>query len=121
MYPDGRIDWPGWERLLAMQLAAGTRGIVVGGSTGESVTLTEAELMQLLAHARKQIAGRAALIAGTGTSSTAATVERSRRLSALGVDALLVVTPAYNKPTQEGLYRHFEAVAAASEVPVLLY
>jgi len=121
MHPDGSIDWPGWERLLAMQLAAGTRGIVVGGSTGESVTLSEAELAQLIAQARTQIAGRAALIAGTGTSSTAATVERSRRLSALGVDALLVVTPAYNKPTQEGLYRHFEAVAAASAVPVLLY
>jgi 4-hydroxy-tetrahydrodipicolinate synthase len=121
MHTDGSIDWPGWERLLAMQLAAGTSGIVVGGSTGESVTLTEDELMQLLVRARAQLGGRAALIAGAGTSSTAATVERARRLSAAGVDGLLVVTPAYNKPTQEGLYRHFEAVAAAATVPVLLY
>ena len=121
MHPDGGIDWPGWERLLALHLQAGTSGIVVGGSTGESVTLTEEELMQLLARARAQLGGRAALIAGAGTSSTAATVERARRLSAAGIDGLLVVTPAYNKPTQEGLYRHFEAVAAASTVPVLLY
>jgi 4-hydroxy-tetrahydrodipicolinate synthase len=121
MHPDGGIDWPGWERLLAMHLQAGTSGIVVGGSTGESVTLAEEELMQLLARARAQLGGRAALIAGAGTSSTAATVERARRLSAAGIDGLLVVTPAYNKPTQEGLYRHFEAVAAASAVPVLLY
>jgi 4-hydroxy-tetrahydrodipicolinate synthase len=121
MHPDGSIDWPGWERLLAMHLQAGTSGIVVGGSTGESVTLAEEELMQLLAHARAQLGGRAALIAGAGTSSTAATVERARRLSAAGIDGLLVVTPAYNKPTQEGLYRHFEAVATAAAVPVLLY
>ncbi len=121
MYPDGRIDWPGWERLLAMHLQAGTSGIVVGGSTGESVTITEEELLELLARARALLGGRVALIAGAGTSSTAATVQRARRVSTAGIDALLVVTPAYNKPTQEGLYRHFEAVAAASAVPVLLY
>ncbi len=121
MHLDGGIDWAGWERLLAMHLEAGTSGIVVGGSTGESVTTTEEELIQLLLRARAQLGGRAALIAGAGTSSTAATVGRVRRLSSAGIDALLVVTPAYNKPTQEGLYRHFEAVAAASTVPVLLY
>ena len=94
---------------------------MVGGTTGESATLSDAELMELLERARGAARGRAALIAGAGTSSTATTVERARRLSAGGVDALLVVTPAYNKPTQEGLYRHFEAVAAASAVPVVLY
>lgn len=121
MQPDGGIDWVAWDRLLGLHLNAGTRGIVVGGTTGESATLTEAELQALVERARPRLRGRAALIAGAGSSSTASTVERARRLSAAGADALLVVTPAYNKPTQEGLYRHFEAVAAASSVPIVLY
>jgi 4-hydroxy-tetrahydrodipicolinate synthase len=121
MHPDGSIDWPAWERLLAFQLAAGTSGVVVGGTTGESATLSDEDLLGLLERARARLRGRAALIAGAGTSSTAHTVARARLLSGAGVDALLVVTPAYNKPTQEGLYRHFEAVAAASSVPVVLY
>ena len=121
MQPDGGIDWAAWDRLLGLHLNAGTHGIVVGGTTGESATLTEGELQALVERARPRLRGRAALIAGAGSSSTASTVERARRLSATGVDALLVVTPAYNKPTQEGLYRHFEAVAAASSVPIVLY
>ncbi len=121
MHADGSIDWLAWERLLAWHVAAGTAGVVVGGTTGEAATLTEPELLQLLARARTLLGGRAVLIAGAGESSTAATVERSRRLSAAGVDGLLVVTPPYNRPTQEGLYRHFEAVASASTVPVVLY
>ncbi len=121
MHPDGAIDWSAWERLLDLHLSAGTSGIVVGGTTGESATLGDEELLALLARARPRLQGRLALIAGAGSSSTAASVERARRLSAAGVDALLVVTPAYNRPTQEGLYRHFEAVAAASSAPVLLY
>jgi len=121
MHPDGAIDWPAWDRLLDMHLAAGTSGIVVAGTTGESATLLDGELLALLERARPRLRGRAALLAGTGTSSTASSVERARRLSAAGADALLVVTPAYNRPTQEGLYRHFQAVAAAASVPVVLY
>jgi 4-hydroxy-tetrahydrodipicolinate synthase len=121
MHVDGSIDWPAWERLLAMHLEAGTSGILVGGTTGESATITDAELLALVERARARLHGRAALLAGAGSSSTAVTVERARRLTAAGVDGLVVVTPAYNKPTQEGLYRHFEAVAAASGVPVMLY
>jgi 4-hydroxy-tetrahydrodipicolinate synthase len=121
MHVDGSIDWPAWERLLAMHLEAGTSGVVVGGTTGESATITDAEVLALVERARARLAGRAVLLAGAGSSSTAVTVERARRLSAAGVDGLLVVTPAYNKPTQEGLYRHFEAVAAAASVPVVLY
>src|ERR1700676_258341 len=121
MHVDGSIDWPAWERLLAMHLEAGTSGVVVGGTTGESATITDAEVLALVERARARLAGRAVLLAGAGSSSTAVTVERARRLSAAGVDGLLVVTPAYNKPTQEGLYRHFEAVAAAATVPVVLY
>jgi 4-hydroxy-tetrahydrodipicolinate synthase len=121
MQPDGSIDWVAWDRLLDLHLEAGTAGIVVGGTTGESATLTEPELLALVEHARRRVKTRLALIAGTGGSSTTAAVERVRRLSAAGVDALLIVTPPYNRPTQEGLYRHFEAAAAASAVPILLY
>jgi 4-hydroxy-tetrahydrodipicolinate synthase len=121
MHVDGGIDWAAWERLLELHLRAGTSGIVVGGTTGESATITDVELLALVEYARPRLAGRIALLAGAGSSSTAQTVERARRLSAAGVDALLVVTPAYNKPTQEGLYRHFEAVAAAASVPLVLY
>lgn len=121
MHPDGSIDWTAWERLLELHLGSGTSGVVVGGTTGESASLTEPELSALLERARPRLKGRVALIAGVGGSSTAATVERARRVSGAGIDALLVVTPSYNRPTQEGLYRHFEAVAAASSVPVVLY
>jgi 4-hydroxy-tetrahydrodipicolinate synthase len=121
MHPDGSIDWIAWERLLELHVDSGTTGVVVGGTTGESATLSEAELLALLERARPKLQGRAALIGGVGSSSTALTVERMRRVSAAGVDGVLVVTPSYNRPTQEGLYRHFEAVAAASSVPVVLY
>jgi 4-hydroxy-tetrahydrodipicolinate synthase len=121
MHSDGSLDLAAWDRLLTMHLEAGTSGIVVCGTTGESPTVSDAETIQLIERARPRLKGRAALIVGAGTNSTAATVERARCFSACGVDALLIVTPAYNKPTQEGLYRHFEAVAAASTVPVVLY
>jgi 4-hydroxy-tetrahydrodipicolinate synthase len=121
MHSDGSIDLAAWDRLLAMHLEAGTSGIVVCGSTGESPTVNDAETLQLLTRARPRLKDRAALIVGVGTNNTALTVERARRFSETGVDALLVVTPAYNKPSQEGLYRHFEAVVAAATVPVVLY
>jgi 4-hydroxy-tetrahydrodipicolinate synthase len=121
MRADGAIDPEAWVRLLEFHLRHGTSGIVVGGTTGESATLSDAELKTLVTSAVKQARGRAQVIAGAGTSSTATSVERAGWLSGLGVDALLVVTPAYNRPTQEGLYRHFAAVAEASTVPLLLY
>jgi 4-hydroxy-tetrahydrodipicolinate synthase len=121
MRADGAIDHEAWARLLEFHADNGTRGIVVGGTTGESATLTDAELRDLVVRSRELLRGRMQLLAGAGTSSTAATVERAAWLGALGVDALLVVTPAYNKPTQDGLYLHFAAVAAASPVPLMLY
>jgi len=121
MLEDGALDLEAWDRLLDFHLQSGTSGVVVAGSTGESVTLTEADQDALLAHARQRIAGRMKLIAGVGGSSTAAVVERVRALGGAQLDALLVVTPAYNRPTQEGLYRHFAAIAAATPAPVLLY
>jgi 4-hydroxy-tetrahydrodipicolinate synthase len=121
MQPDGSIDFDAWSRLLEFQVAHGTAGVVVAGSTGESATVTDEELRELLVRARAVLGRRALLIANAGTSSTASSVDRARWISALDIDALLVATPAYVKPTQTGLYRHFEAIAAHSRVPVLLY
>jgi 4-hydroxy-tetrahydrodipicolinate synthase len=121
MQADGSLDPEAWGRLLDWHLDAGTAGIVVAGTTGESVTVSDEEIGQLVAQARTRLAGRIPVIAGVGGSSTAQVVERARMLGRSGADALLAVTPAYNRPTQEGLYRHFAAVAEAAGIPVVLY
>ncbi len=121
MRSDGSIDPAAWERLVDWHIESGTSGIVVGGTTGESATLTDAELWELTQRACERARQRIAIVVGVGSSSTAASVERARRFSQLPVAGLLVVTPAYNRPTQEGLYRHFAAVAEASSKPVVLY
>jgi 4-hydroxy-tetrahydrodipicolinate synthase len=121
MRRDGAVDFDAWSRLVDFHLQNGTHGLVVGGTTGESPTITESELRELTERACAQVGKRIPVIVGAGTSNTAATVVRTRWLSELPVDGLLVVTPAYNKPPQEGLYRHFAAVAEASRVPVILY
>lgn len=121
MRADGAVDPEAWLRLLDFQLQAGTTAVVVGGTTGESATLTDGELRQLVEAAVGHLRGRMLVIAGAGTSSTATTVERVRWLGELGVDGLLIVTPAYVKPTQEGLYLHYAAAASVSRVPVVLY
>jgi 4-hydroxy-tetrahydrodipicolinate synthase len=121
MHADGAIDFDAWSKLIDWHIDSGTRGIVVGGTTGESATLLDSELRELVSTAVTQARRRVAILAGAGTSSTLGTVERARWLGTLGVDALLVVTPAYNRPTQEGLFQHFRAVAAASSVPIVLY
>jgi 4-hydroxy-tetrahydrodipicolinate synthase len=118
---DGEIDWPAWSRIIDWHAVNGTSGIVVGGTTGESATITENELLELARRARAQAAGRMQIIVGCGTNCTATTVERVRLYSGEGVDGLLLATPAYNKPPQEGLYRHYEACALASSVPLILY
>ena len=115
MRRDGALDLGVWSRLIDFHLANGTNGIVVGGTTGESATLRDEELRELTARACQQVRGRMAVIAGAGSSSTAATVERVGWLSELPVDGLLLVTPAYNRPTQEGLFLHFTGAAAAAE------
>jgi 4-hydroxy-tetrahydrodipicolinate synthase len=121
MHADGSVDFEAWARLLDLQRANGSAGVVVGGTTGESATLTDEELSELATRACAQLRGQVAVIAGAGTSSTAATVARVRWLSELPIDGLLLVTPAYNRPPQEGLYRHFAAVAAAARRPIVLY
>jgi 4-hydroxy-tetrahydrodipicolinate synthase len=121
MQPDGSIDYDAWSRLLEFHVENGTTGVVVAGSTGESGSVTDAELHELLIRARRTLGQQTRLIANTGTSSTATSVERAQKFSALDIDALLVATPAYVRPTQEGLFRHFSAIADASRVAVLLY
>jgi 4-hydroxy-tetrahydrodipicolinate synthase len=118
---DGALDFEAWARLLDWHLANGTRGIVVGGTTGESATLLDAELRELTQRACAQLNGRLPVIVGAGSSSTAATVARVAWLSQLPIDGLLLVTPAYNRPAQQGLFLHFAAAAAASTKPIVLY
>lgn len=121
MRSDGRVDFEAWARLVDLHLESRTSGIVVGGTTGESATLKDSELRELTERACQQVRGRMPIIVGAGTSSTAATVERAGWLSELPVDGLLIVTPAYNRPTQEGLYLHFAAAAEAARKPIILY
>jgi 4-hydroxy-tetrahydrodipicolinate synthase len=122
MRQDGSVDFTVWQELLEWHAASGTSAIVVGGTTGESPTLSDAELCELTARACRQVGKRMQVIAGAGTSSTAGTVAKVGLLAALPVDGLLLVTPAYNRPSQEGLFQHFAAAsAAAAGKPVVLY
>jgi 4-hydroxy-tetrahydrodipicolinate synthase len=121
MAADGGLDWPAWDRLLDFHVREGTDGVVVAGTTGESPTLTLEEIDELTRRAVARVRGKLKIIVGAGTHSTAATVARTRGLSRLGVDGVMLVTPYYNKPPQEGLYRHFMAAADASAVPVIVY
>jgi 4-hydroxy-tetrahydrodipicolinate synthase len=121
MTADGGLDWPAWDRLLDFHAREGTDGIVVAGTTGESPVLSADEIEELTRRAVARCCGKLKVIVGAGSHSTAGTVARTRALSRLGVDAVLLVTPYYNKPPQEGLYRHFSAAADASAAPVILY
>jgi 4-hydroxy-tetrahydrodipicolinate synthase len=117
----GEIDLDGWRRLLQAQLEGGTQALVVAGSTGEAAALYDIEYDTILRTAVEFVAGRVPVLAGTGLSNTAKTIEQTRRVAALGADAALVVTPPYVRPTQEGLLAHYRAVADDGELPVVLY
>jgi 4-hydroxy-tetrahydrodipicolinate synthase len=121
MGADGTIDYEAFEALIEFHEKAGTQALVVAGTTGESATLARSEHIELIARACEMSAGRMPVIAGTGSNSTSQTLDLSRAVDALPVAGFLVVTPYYNKPTQEGLFRHFSAVADAVEKPVILY
>jgi 4-hydroxy-tetrahydrodipicolinate synthase len=121
MSTDGALDWAAWDRLLDFHAREGTQGVVVAGTTGESPVLSLEEIEELTRRAVARCRGKLKVIVGAGTHSTASTVERTRSLSKLGVDGVMLVTPYYNKPPQEGLYRHFIAAADESAVPVVLY
>ena len=121
MTADGSLDWAAWDRLLDFHVREGTDGIVIAGTTGESPALSLEETEELTRRAVERCGGKVKLIVGAATNATASTVARTRTLSRLGVDGVMLVTPYYNKPPQEGLFRHFSAAADASEVPVVLY
>jgi 4-hydroxy-tetrahydrodipicolinate synthase len=119
---DGAIDEEALKRLVEFQIAGGVQLLVPCGTTGESATMTEAEDQQVIKLVIDTAKGRARVIAGTGSNATAAAIEYSQRARALGADAVLVVAPFYNKPTQDGLYAHFRAVAeSVSDLPVVIY
>lgn len=117
----GEIDLDAWHRLLQAQLDGGTQALVVAGSTGEAAALHDVEYDAILRTAVEAVAGRVPVLAGTGLSNTAKTIEQTRRAAALGADAALVVTPPYVRPTQEGLLAHYRAVADDGALPIVLY
>jgi 4-hydroxy-tetrahydrodipicolinate synthase len=118
---DGAIDEDALTRLIEYQLSGGVKLLVPCGTTGESATMTEEEDQRVIKHAIQLARGRARVIAGTGSNSTATAVDNSKIAEDLGADAVLVVAPYYNKPTQQGLYAHFRAVAEGVDLPIVIY
>lgn len=115
------LDFESLERLVHWQLQCGVDGLVVAGSTGEAATLDKDEKLSLIRRVVELVRGRVPVIAGTGTNNTHETVELSKAAKALKADGVLIVSPYYNKPTQEGLYQHFKTVAAEAGLPVVVY
>ena len=121
MRADGAVDEEAFRRFVEWQIGQGTDGIVPVGTTGESPTLTHAEHKRVVEIAVEVAAGRVPVIAGAGSNSTAEAVELAQHAKQAGADAALVVTPYYNKPTQQGLVLHFTAVADAADLPIIIY
>lgn len=121
MNEDGSLDYPRLRALIDFHVAEGTDGLVIVGTTGESPTVNVDEHCQLIRAAVEHAAGRIPVIAGTGANSTAEAIELTRYAQKAGAVAHLSVVPYYNKPTQEGLYRHYRAIAEAVELPLILY
>lgn len=121
MHEDGSLDFAGLRKLLDWHVAQGTDGIVVVGTTGESPTVDFDEHCELIRVTVQHIAGRIPVIAGTGGNSTREAIELTHCAKVAGASAVLSVVPYYNKPTQEGLYQHFKAIAEAVDIPVILY
>ncbi len=120
-FKGGDIDWSSLRRLLRHQLDGGINGFVISGTTGESPTLKESEKAKLFDFIRGETAGQVPLVMGTGTNSTSDTIEATKMAAKQGADAALVVVPYYNKPPQRGLFQHYQKIAEASSVPVILY
>ena len=117
----GAIDLPAFDRLIDFHLQNGTASILIAGTTGEGPTITNDELKTLISRARSITGDEYPLIAGTGTNSTLSTIQRTKIAEESGADFALIVGPYYNKPTQEGFYRHYQAVADAVDVPLIIY
>lgn len=120
-FKDGQVDEDAFRRLVDWQIAEGTHGLVPVGTTGESPTLNHDEHKRVVEICIDAAAGRVKVIAGTGSNSTAEAVELTRHAKAAGADGALVVTPYYNKPTQEGLYAHYKALNDNADIPIIIY
>lgn len=120
-FKDGKVDDRAFQKLVAWQIDQGTHGLVPCGTTGESPTLTHDEHRRVVELCVEAAAGRVPVIAGTGSNSTTEAVELTRHAMSAGADGVLVVTPYYNKPTQEGLYLHFKAINDCADVPLIIY
>ena len=118
---EGRVDYAQARRLALALVASGSDGVVVAGTTGESPTLTPDEQTRLFAEIKEALDGEGDVVAGTGSNSTAEAVKYTEDATKVGADAVLSVVPYYNKPPQEGLYRHFKAIAESTDLPVILY
>lgn len=121
MHPDGSLDFPGLNKLIDWHIAEGTDSIVIAGTTGESATVSVEEHCALIKATVEHVKGRVPVIAGAGGNSTAEAIKLARYAKEAGADATLQVVPYYNRPTQEGMYQHFKAIAEAVDLPVILY
>ncbi|PIE43805.1 MAG: 4-hydroxy-tetrahydrodipicolinate synthase [Gammaproteobacteria bacterium] len=121
MYEDGSLDWESLDKLVDFHLQNGTNGIVAVGTTGESATLDPDEHCQVIRRVVERAAGKLAVIAGTGANSTTEAIALTQEAKKIGADACLLVVPYYNKPSQEGLYRHFLKIAESVEIDQILY
>jgi 4-hydroxy-tetrahydrodipicolinate synthase len=120
-FRNGEVDFAAFEKLIEAQVAAGITGVVAVGTTGESPTLTHEEKESVIQWTVKIARGRCKVIAGTGTNSTRDAIAATKFAEKVGVDGALLVAPYYNKPSQEGLFRHFKAIADATKLPIMLY
>lgn len=121
MFEDGSIDWEDLDALVEWHIDSGTAAIVPVGTTGESATISVPEHCKIIKRVVDTVRGRVPVIAGTGANATSEAIELTDAAKDAGADACLLVTPYYNKPTQEGLFRHYEAIAAAVDIPQVLY
>lgn len=120
-FRDGAVDFLSLKKLIREQLDGEVDGLVISGTTGESPTLTKKEKETIFSYVKTEVAGQVPLIMGTGSNNTVETIEDTRNAEKMGADAALVVVPYYNKPPQEGLYRHFEKIAESTRLPIILY
>jgi 4-hydroxy-tetrahydrodipicolinate synthase len=121
MKADGAVDFEALESLIEWHVAEGTHGIVPMGTTGESATLDTPEHIVVIRRTIEVVDGRIPVIAGTGSNSTAESIHQTQEAERLGADACLLVTPYYNRPTQEGLFQHYQAIAEVTDIPLVLY
>lgn len=120
-FRDGAVDYRAFDALVERQLAAGVAGLVPVGTTGEAATLSDGETDELIARTVRLAGGRVPVMAGAGANDTSKTIDKVKRAERAGADALLIVTPYYNRPTQEGLVAHYGAAAEATGLPIMLY